>query len=244
MNKEKYLIDNNYIHFENGFVLKYYMSNNGEQVVIPIEKLGSLPIVDQLYWKSFNEEPKSNLSLKMVKNIFKGEWFELDSLDNFKNLLRNFPKCYIKCKEYEFWIEPNSSKPHTLDDLNYVKINSKEYWESEIITLYLNLIEGLQINTIKLISKKLSCYNKELKSIKQFKECLYKQNIVPNKEIDQIISPLQRLDFYRSKVISHNTSNEYPTGNLNDNFEELLNDCYISIKFISNMIELGLFNFN
>lgn len=137
---ENYEISTFKIICRNDWSLRYYLSDNKEQVITLIKDLSLLPINEQKYWKSFNQKPKSWISNEMINTVYEGKWIESNSLDKLKNILRNFPACKIDNKIYYIWKEPKTQSPHKIDDLDYVKIGLKKEWEDEIQTLHLNII--------------------------------------------------------------------------------------------------------
>lgn len=242
MDREKYKITSDYIIGED-WDLRYYTTDDEEQIIIQLRDLFFIPYKEQLYWKSFNELPSSKMSYKTFTNYILGEWVEADDLTQLINNLRCFPKCHIDGKNLTIWEEPLIENQHNLDSLDYVKINSKTEWEDEIQTLHLNIVEGFNNSTIKLIARKMDCYNKDNKSLKQLKDCLDNLKDIPSHEVEQIMDPLFKLNYYRSKVISHTTGKKYPKGNLQDNFKRLITDINTSISFLSNIVQAGFFNF-
>ena len=240
--EEDYEVTNNQIKYKNEWILKYYMSHDNSQVIILLKDLSLIPYNEQLYLKSLNEKRSSNMSEKMKKNCFYGEWAKSDNLDLLKKLLEKFPNCTINKKEHYIWKKnKNIKSPHDLENLNYLKTESKIEWESEVITLYSIIIDGLNIKTIQLIANKLDCLNNDFKSIKQLETCLIECYI--NKvKINQIINPLKKLNEYRSKIVAHNTGKPYPPDLVKD-FNKLIDNCYDSFNCLSNIIKKGCFNF-
>lgn len=132
---------------------------------------------------------------------------------------------------------------HELDNLTYVKLNTKTEWEDEIQTLHLNIVDGFNKDTLKIISRKMDCYKKDYGSLKLLDNCLNELKDIPSSEVKQIMGPLFELNYYRSKVISHNTGEKYPEINLQVNFNELVMNLNTSIIFLSSIIQAGFFDF-
>ena len=130
-----------------------------------------------------------------------------------------------------------------MDNLNYVKLGTKNEWEDEIQTLHLNIVAGFNNDTIKLIARKMECYEKGYLSLKLLENCLNNLKDIPSSEVEQIMAPLFELNYYRSKVISHTTGEKYPEENLQINFKRLIMNLNISISFLSNIIKAGFFDF-
>ena len=57
--------------------LRTFDINKAGQVHTYIRYLRDLPYQEQLYWRSFNEKPKSGISERAFLNDFKGEWDEI-----------------------------------------------------------------------------------------------------------------------------------------------------------------------
>ena len=243
MDREKYEINPHYIKENDNWFLRYYTTDDEEQIFVQLQDLSFIPRKEQNYWKSFNEHPSSKMSYTSIKNFILGKWTEPDDLTQLKSNLRNFPKCNIEGEELTVCEEPLIANQHKLDNLNYVKLDTKTEWEDEIQTLHLNIVDGFNKYTIKLIAKKMRCYKKEYGSLKLIDNCLNKLKDIPSSEVEEIMAPLFELNYYRSKVISHTTGEQYPEENLQINFNKLIMNLNISISFLSNIIRAGFFDF-
>ena len=241
MDREKYEVNSDYI-INKEWMLRYYTTDDEEQIMVLLRDLSFLPFQEQIYWKSFNEDPSSKLSEKTFNNYVLGKWVEIDDLNQLKINLKNFPRCNIGCEELTIWSEPSIKNQHNLDNLDYIRVDSKSEWEDEVQTLHLNIVDGFNNKTINLIAKKMNCYNKKHQSLKQLENCLNSLKEIPSDEVEQIMSPLFELNYYRSKVISHNTGEKYPD-DCQNNFKNLMSNLNISISFLSKIIQKGFFNF-
>lgn len=243
MDREKYDIDSHYIKENDKWFLRYFTTDDEEQIFVQLRDLSFIPSKEQSYWRSFNESPSSKMSYYSIKNFILGEWNEPDDLTQLKINLRDFPKCTIEGEELSIWEEPLIENQHELDTLDYVKLNTKTEWEDEIQTLHLNIVDGFNKNTIKIIAKKMECYEKDYGSLKLLDNCLNELKDIPSSEVEQIMAPLFELNYYRSKVISHTTGEKYPEENLQINFNKLIMNLNTSILFLSNIIRAGFFDF-
>ena len=243
MYREKYNINSHYIEEKNEWILRYFKTDDEEQIFIQLQDLSFIPPKEQHYWRAFNEPPSSKISYDAIKNFLLGEWTEPNDLTQLKNNLRKFPKCKIDGEELSIWEEPQIENQHNLDNLNYVKLGTKNEWEDEIQTLHLNIVAGFNNDTIKLIARKMECYEKGYLSLKLLENCLNNLKNIPSSEVEQIMAPLFELNYYRSKVISHTTGEKYPEENLQINFKRLIMNLNISISFLSNIIKAGFFDF-
>lgn len=242
LDAEKYEIENRYITCKGIWSLRYSLSDDKSQVIVYIKDLGALPEYEQIYWKSFNVEPSSNISEHIFRRDFLGEWDDvIDPLIELKGCLKNFPACFIENNETKIWVEKNKNNIRKIDNLQYIKHPTKEKWDFEIKKLDQIVVEGFDNKKIKKIAKKLDCYNKEHKSLKQLKNCisvLYDENIA-----NSIINPLIKLHDDRNMDEHASNENNYPDDLIQD-YNSKIKDCFISMNWLSNEIKKGKFNFD
>lgn len=239
---DKYLIDNRYIECKGVWSLRYSLSDDKSQVIVYIKDLGGLPEYEQIYWKSFNVEPKSKISEHIFRTDFLGEWDDvIDPLKCLKECLNNFPSCKIEGEEIKIWIENNKKNIRTLDNLQYIKHPTKEIWEFEVKKLHQLIVEGLVGKNIDIISKKLNCYESNLKPLKQLKKCI--NTLYSNKVADYIMDPLIKLNKDRNTIEHANNENNYPNDFIQD-YNDRIKSCYISMTWLSNKIKKGIFDFD
>lgn len=81
---EKYSLEPRSISCRNAWHLQTYDVNTDGQVHTYLKYLGDLPYSEQLYWKAFNERPKSPISRRAFKTDFEGQW--CDDPDPLRNL--------------------------------------------------------------------------------------------------------------------------------------------------------------
>lgn len=239
---DKYQITNRYIECKGVWSLRYSLSDDKSQVIVYIKDLGNLPEYEQKYWNAFNEEPKSNIAEHIRRTDFLGEWDNvIDPLIALKNCLRNFPSCYLDRVETKIWVEKNKNNIRSLDNLQYIKHPTKEIWDFEVKKLHQIVVEGFVEKKIIKIAKKLDCYDKKLASLKQLKECisnLYDEDIANN-----IVNPLLELHHDRNRSAHAKTENTYPKDLIQD-YNNKIRGCYISMKWLSEKINEGKFNFD
>ena len=77
--REKYSVseEQRMISCRGAWDLQTYDINEEGQVHTYIRYLRSLPYDEQLYWRSFNEKPKSGISKRAFQTDFEGEWSEV-----------------------------------------------------------------------------------------------------------------------------------------------------------------------
>lgn len=224
---EKYTFEDNMIDCREIWSLEYII-NSENQIMVNMDHLLNLPDDEQKYWNSFNEKPKGKLPLNYYSH----------PLHSLKKNLEKLERTYINidCNKFNIW-KLKSLKP-TIEpkNLNYVVTDSKNEWEYQIRVLSQILIEGLEPKVIKKLAKKLECYDSELRPIKQLKKCLETKKILKS-DINIIILPLIELNKYRSTIVAHNTTKDYPDVDLKENYRNLLEKCSNSIKKLSEIIE-------
>ena len=192
---EKYTLDQRHIGCRNSWSLQSYDINEAGQVFTYICDLGDLPHSEQLHWKQYNERPKAGISERALKTDFKAEWdLSYEPLSELKSSLEELSK--IKS---EFWTCRDTS---LYSQLNYVVSDSIKEWSDEIQTLDKLVIEGLNYSHLKKLGQSLKCYDPKLGSIKLLGEIL-KTKGINTQEIEQIISPLEGIQFLRTKFSAH-----------------------------------------
>ena len=88
---EKYAIEGDYIRCRGGWTLRHFDVNEAGQIHAYICYLRDLPYSEQLYWKSFNEQPKAGISERAFKSHFEGEPVDpTDPLVRIKHILERW----------------------------------------------------------------------------------------------------------------------------------------------------------
>lgn len=239
---DKYIVEDRYIECKGIWSLRYSLSDDKSQVIVYIKDLGGLPEYEQIYWKSFNVEPTSNISEHIFRTDFLGEWDDvIDPLKSLKECLYDFPSCNIEGGEIKIWVERNKKNIRNLKNLQYIKHPTKEIWELEVKKLHQIIVEGFVEKNINMIAKKLDCDEVNLKSLKQLKKCI---NIVYDEKIaSSIMNPLIKLNKDRNAIEHANNENNYPNDFIQD-YNDKIKSCYISMAWISDKIKEGVFDFD
>lgn len=230
-NPEKYTLDQRHIACRNSWNLQTYDINKVGQVHTYLVYLSHLPHSEQLHWKAFNERPKAGISKRAFKTDFKAEW-DL-SYDPLLELRKGLEK--LEEKKNNLWLCVSED---LYQQLNYVVTDSLKEWADEIHALDKLVVEGFNYSYFKKISKTLNCYNETLGSIKLLKEIL-KAKKNNEKEINEIINPLEEIHFLRTKFVGHISGAEANKirkgliskyGNLKKHFRDLLERTDKAIK--------------
>lgn len=229
----KYTIEDGLIDCRRQWLLHYDTNKEG-QIFTYIKELSFLPYSEQLYWKSFNEEPRVGISKKALEQDFKGNWYdEYDPLAYLKHILETFPTAKEGNNELVIWKMPKSPETRDIKTLNYVITDSIKEYEDQILILDQIIIEGLQAKSINKIAEHLSCRNKELKSLKQLIECIKKQGIETSD-----FDCLRDLHDLRTMIKAH-VSSDRLKGDLKLQHRELIEKCDKAMYKLVDIINKG-----
>ena len=159
-----------------------------------IVELRFLPYEEQLYWLSFNVEPKTGISKRALEHDFKGEWSDIITpLENLLALLRKWTDAKVS------WWTHSSDKLFAAVNTPYT--SSSEEWSQSFLDLAKLLVEGFQIDAIR---NEIHGYgipfDKEDRSIALLERLLVAAGILPN---GARLKGLRELQGVRSKVTSH-----------------------------------------
>ena len=139
---DKYLIEDRYIYCRGAWELRGYDVNEAGQIHAYICDLRHLPFSEQLYWKSFNEEPKAGISKRALTNDFEGETVEnIHPLITVKNILSHWQQCRVP-----WW------KPRDLASAGRVTpplTGSRDEWAQAFTNLAQLVIEGFEITAVR-----------------------------------------------------------------------------------------------
>ncbi len=239
---EKYSFAYRQINCRGAWSISYDINEEG-QVHAYISDLSRLPYEEQLYWKSYNEKPKAGISSRAFDSDFLAKWdFDYDPLFSLKEILKKFPKINYKGENIKIWELPNVPNPNLIDNLCYVDTNSKKEWEDQVLNLAKIIVDGLDTNTIKKISKELNCYGENLGSIKLLSNIL-KSIKMSSDEIEAIIDPLKIIWDIRSNIVAH-PHKAYPKGDLKKQFRDILIKTDKSLRKLSDLISNKRLNIN
>lgn len=227
---DKYQIEERVINCRGGWYLQYDINDEG-QVHAYLIDLSRLPHAEQLYWRAFNEPPRSGISQRAYTTDFLGEWSEeYDPLVALKERLAEFP---TTGSGLVLWVPDGP----TLSRLAHVVTESRKEWEDAILNLAKLVVDGFQSRTIGQIADRLGCRDKELGSIKQLASCLNAAGVC-NSAVSTIMEPLDELWTIRSKGgIAHRGSTDI--AQTKAHFRELLSRCDQAIAKLGSLIAAG-----
>ena len=139
---EKYAIEGDYIRCRGGWTLRHYDVNEAGQIHAYICDLRDIPYSEQLYWKSFNEQPKAGISERAFKTHFKGEPVDpTDPLVRIKQILGRWEESDVSWWKLR---DPESNRRVTTP-----LTGSIDEWAQELKNLSTYIIEGFEIKAIR-----------------------------------------------------------------------------------------------
>lgn len=175
--QDKYLMVNNHIFCRNAWDLQYDV-NNADQIFAYICDLRNLPIKEQQYWKSFNEEPKAGLSENAITTDFLGEWLPEDEpLPALKHVLRTWHG-----RQMPWWRLKDQSG---LDRMTVPVSESRDEWQNSILILCATIVDGFEVKHLrKEIKARGGDMQDNLRSLGLLRQLVGKsENVQPNKTL-------------------------------------------------------------
>ncbi len=194
--REKYTVSEELrsIQCRSSWQLRSYDVNEAGQVHAYICDLANLPYQEQVYWKSFNERPKSGISKRAFVNDFEGQWSDIVSpLEQIIFVLGRWSGSAL-----HWW--------RCSDDTLFTRVNtpwssSREEWAEAFVGLCKLVIEGLQVPSIR---KRLEAsgitFEKEEKSLKLIERFLVGHDALADEE--RLVG-LRTVQHIRSKLGAH-----------------------------------------
>lgn len=96
---DKYTVEERTIRCRGAWELRGYDVNEADLVHAYICDLRALPYEEQVYWKSFNVEPKGRISDRAIKNDFEGQWVDHpDPLSEIRSIMERWSG-----EEWRWW---------------------------------------------------------------------------------------------------------------------------------------------
>lgn len=249
---DKYSIAHENITCRSAWSLRFSINEAG-QVQVYLKDLATLPSTEQLYWKSFNEQPEGGISETSYRRDFLGEWYdEPEPLRDLKALLENFPAAHSLSGEVQVWHKPAGLDANLADHIHYLATASSKEWETEIVALDRFVVEGLNptLKHLRRVADTLNIVHDKLGSITLLRDIIIAQGIAPD-IVGIIIDPLRELQNLRSKFGSHRKGTETTTmareirrkhKDLAAHYHELVERMYTAMNALAKVIENGHLN--
>ena len=133
---DKYLIEDRRILCRGAWELRRYDVNEAEQVHAYICDLRRLPYSEQLYWKSFSEEPKAGISERAIAVDFEGQWGyrNVNPLMKIKHMLERWQQ-----SDVPWW---KLRDPASAGRVTSPLAGSRDEWAQAFTNLAQFIIEG------------------------------------------------------------------------------------------------------
>ena len=236
---QKYtLTDHGEIYCRDSWRLRSYHVNDAGQVHAYLVDLNKLPHQEQLYWLSFNEWPKGDLSPRAICNDFKGEVYgEYDPLHSLK----------LKVEAMDTnpppWWKPRGEELRQV--VHPPLTDSVDQWADAMLYLDKLLVEGFLKNPLKLQLTELGrdC-DSNWGSLTLAQECLVGSGMSVT-EAKTAVAPLKQIHHLRSVVKGHDAPNKRSQaakearsehGSFRGHFEVLVSRCDQALDTIDRVI--------
>lgn len=198
---DKYSLEARSVSCRNAWHLQTYDVNDAGQVHTYIKYLGDLPHSEQLYWKSFNEEPRSPISARALATDFKGEWYEVpDPLRDLQASLTDLHTSRVK------WF--TLREPDLVKQLHYPLTPSAKAWSDILTALAKLVVEGFERKFFEeQVKSKGAKGDPQWGSIRWVQEAM-KTSGTSDEIIDEVIVPLRTVQELRTKLGAHSGGSE------------------------------------
>ena len=192
----KYTLESRTISCRGAWHLETYDINEAGQVHTYLVYLSRLPYEEQLYWRSFNEEPKGPISKRAYTTDFKGEFSDQeDPLENLRALLRAFPE-----RKVLWWTLRDAD---LMRQLTSPVTASADEWANDLMNLDKTVVEGLEEKWLRKRSGELGrTLDDRIRSLKAHEECLIALQFEPE-HARALLSPLHDVHNLRSEQKGH-----------------------------------------
>jgi hypothetical protein len=232
---EKYRLAGRSISCRGAWSLQTYDINDAGQVHTYLVYLRNLPYEEQLYWKSYNEEPKAPISKRAFTTDFEGTWhLEYDPLNSLKQAIGDLHRDQV-----EWWTLRAGS---LRDQLHYPVTTSADEWATEILNLDQLVVEGFETKSLRSKAQSLGrTPEANFASLKLLEECLLGLGFA-EEDASKIAAPLREVHDLRSKVKGHASGKDGAAikkqilrdhGSYKDHFRSICQRCDESVRSIA-----------
>jgi hypothetical protein len=229
-NPEKYRLSSRQIQKIDGWGLQTYDTNEHGQVHTYICYLARLPYEEQLYWKSFNEQPRSPISKRAFETDFLGNWTEIANPDEA------LIEIMEKAKNDLAFLFPGLNTVEMRWQIHRVHTDNQREWGDAILQLDQTIVESMDQGTIRSLAKKTGCVDESLGSIRQLQRIIEMLGYSKDE-----LEPLVDLHYLRSKIRGHKLGTEAKEilkdirkrfGSFPSHFDDLLSQITGSVTFL------------
>ena len=194
---DKYTVEHRSIRCRGAWTLRGYGVNDAGQVSAYICYLRNLPYQEQLYWQSFNEEPKAGLPDDVVRPDFYGQWPSNDPpLSRVEYILRDWNQ-----EGHDWW---KVRAQRVLDALRVPRGDSSQEWASAFQALTTAVVEGFLVRPIRrLLADRGAEFQAEDQSIALLEKAVAAADLAGTQGDSIRLDGLREAQRIRSKVAAH-----------------------------------------
>ncbi len=198
---QKYSLEPRSISCRNSWHLQTYDVNTDRQVHTYLKYLSDLPYPEQLYWKAFNEKPKSPISRRAFTTDFEGQW--CDDPDPLRDLQAILTDLHTSGLTWFRLREPN-----LVAQLHYPLTPSVKIWSDTLTALAKLVVEGFEKKYFEERAKSKGAKgNPTWASIRWVQEAM-KSSGISDEIVGEVISPLRTVQELRTKLGAHSGGSE------------------------------------
>ncbi len=197
---EKYIFDDRTISCRGAWHLQTYDINEAGQVHSYIGDLAKLPYKEQLYWMSFNEVPKANISERAYQADILGEFTTTDDhLDDVKRIVIELDR------HTPTWWKLRGEE--MINAVHYPATDSASEWGDEILALNHLVVEGFLTKRLReIIKSNDGLYEKDWGSLKLLEVALTVTGRTETQAKDAV-AVLRELSALRNSAKAHGDPN-------------------------------------
>ena len=180
----------------NAWHLETFDINDEGQVHTYIGYLARLPYEEQLYWQSFNEWPKGDISKRAFENDYLGQFStEYDPLGHLKARIRRLDELSPPWWKFR--------GPELIDAVHYPVTDSIEEWGDELLSLDQLVVEGFYLKGLRKLADDWGAqYEESWRSLKLL-EVLLRATGQAEDEANASLQPLKELHGLRNPAKAH-----------------------------------------
>ena len=196
--REKYTIDEREISCRASWYLRGHDVNKAGQIHVYICYLRMLPYSEQLYWQSFNEEPKAGISARALKTDFNGEFAYCTPREAMMTIVQRWHNHAVK-----WW---TLKDPTLMDRANIPLTSSKDEWSIAVMDIVQLVVEGFNTKPLRESLKLIDIsYTKDDKTLALLEKFL---NEVACNNDSYKLDGMREAQKIRSKVGGHANGSE------------------------------------
>ena len=206
MDTDKYTIEYGSIRCREAWSLKQFDVNAANQIQVYVCDLRNLPYEEQIYWQSFNEEPKAGLTKEVIERDILGIFTEdFPPLTKIKDVVERWNN-----SRWPWWTRRH---PSLVSRVNSPVGNSRDEWAQEFLNLSQLVIEGFKTKGIRPILDAQNIeFNSDQRSIALLEKILRAGGDLEDHEK---LAGLRTVQQIRTKVRGHASGSE--ANELSDN---------------------------